>query len=408
MLGSVLEVEDPALVGYRGFLRMRIDLDARKPLPTCCLLPCRSSTKKIRLQFELLKNFCFRCGRLGHMISVCNYQVHPLLIARGVVYDLSLVAEPIQKPAFTLPHHPLEFPYLPKPDLRHTTRRNNSDKTKIQIEPVIVPSTLHLSLPRTDSDLPSASSLPTAPSDSSDPRVTPSDLSSVSLSVPIELSSGTMAHRKRLDLWHPDTNGTMFRNGSITMAINGIKLDSPSWADPNVIPPWAFKNLSEYERANPFYPVPGFDNDTVLVPLPLAQSLENVETCLTFEPTPPIVCTQRKRRGKRPSNCGTEVSSTAKKARPLLSPSLRLSNNRGGRRGGRTGYTYQNGSCSRGRGLSSRNELRPSTSTGIFLVSENSQFVSGDAYTSSLASGMEDVTHPQGCGGWPKSAARGQ
>ncbi|KAK9904635.1 hypothetical protein M0R45_000527 [Rubus argutus] len=151
------------------------------------------------------------------------------------------------KPAFTLPHHPLEFPYLPKHDLRHTTRRNNSDKTKIQIEPVIVPSTLHLSLPRTDNDLPSASSLPTAPSDSSDPRVTPSDLSSVSLSVPVDLSSGTMTHRKRLDLWHPDTNGTMFRNGSITMAINGIKLDSHSWADPNVIPPWLlriFLNMS--------------------------------------------------------------------------------------------------------------------------------------------------------------------
>ncbi|KAK9934097.1 hypothetical protein M0R45_021254 [Rubus argutus] len=43
MLGSVLEVEDPAKVGYRGYLRLRIDLDVCRPLPTSCLLPHRSN-----------------------------------------------------------------------------------------------------------------------------------------------------------------------------------------------------------------------------------------------------------------------------------------------------------------------------------------------------------------------------
>lgn len=118
LLGSVLEVEDPAVVGIRGYLRLRIDFDVRKPLSTSCLLPCQQTTKKIRLKYENLKNFCFRCGRLGHMISVCNYHVNPLLTKMGVVYDHSLVVEAVQKPAFTLPHHPLEFPYIPASDNR--------------------------------------------------------------------------------------------------------------------------------------------------------------------------------------------------------------------------------------------------------------------------------------------------
>lgn len=37
MLGSIIEVEDLAIVGFRGFLRLRVDLDVTKPLPTSCL-----------------------------------------------------------------------------------------------------------------------------------------------------------------------------------------------------------------------------------------------------------------------------------------------------------------------------------------------------------------------------------
>lgn len=112
LLGSVIDVEDPSLVGNRGFLRLRINFDAHKPLATSCFLPYRAGTKKIRLQYELLKSFCHHCGRLGHMKSVCNYQVHPTLLRLGVVYDHTLVAEVVQRPAHTMPYHPREFPYF--------------------------------------------------------------------------------------------------------------------------------------------------------------------------------------------------------------------------------------------------------------------------------------------------------
>lgn len=260
ILGSVFEVEDPAVAGYRGFLRLRIDLDASKPLPTCCLLPCRSSTKKIRLQFELLKNFCYRCGRLGHMLSICNHHVSPLLLKLGVVYDQSLVAEAIQKPVYTLPHHPIDFPYIPAkkpPGFRTDSGRVNSGNSNFQIDRVIRISPQKSTNPMLDND----------PSSVSDPL--PATRTS-----PSALVVESVAQRKRLDMWNPDTNGTMFRNRSITIAINGITLDSPSWADPSFIPPWAFNSRAEFERANPLFPVPGFDNEAVLVPLPSSRFTE--------------------------------------------------------------------------------------------------------------------------------------
>lgn len=410
MLGSVFEVEDPAQVGYRGFLRMRIDLDARKPLPTCVQLPCRSTTKRIRLQFELLKNFCFKCGRLGHMISVCNHQVNPLLVRMGVVYDQSLVAEPVQKPVFTLPHFPLEFPYIPRrkaSDIRPASRRDTTGRADHQFEPVNKPSIQHMSRLQTDGDPSLASSLVTVHSDSFDSEITPPALSSVSLSAPINQASGSLTPRKRLDMWHPDTNGTMFRNGSITVAINGINLNSPSWADPNVIPPWAFKDRSEFARANPFYPVPGFENNSVLVPssaqLDDCDPVELANSHITFKPA-----TKRKRRAPHSSSVADDIPASSKKARPLLSPSLRLSNSRGGRRGGRRGSNNRGTLSGRGSRASLGKDNGVLTTNQDFLLPVENHLMNGANCISVSQKGMEDVTHLQGCGGWPKPAARNQ
>ncbi|CAB4283169.1 unnamed protein product [Prunus armeniaca] len=40
-IGSVMEIEDVDEVGFKGFLRMRIDLDASKPLPPGFSMPCQ-------------------------------------------------------------------------------------------------------------------------------------------------------------------------------------------------------------------------------------------------------------------------------------------------------------------------------------------------------------------------------
>lgn len=219
MLGSVIEVEDPARVGNRGFLRIRVDINTHKPLATFCSLPCYSVTKKIRLKYELLKNFCYHCGRLGHMLSTCNHQVNPLLIRLGVVYDHNLVAEVIQKPAYTLPHHPLEFPYIPNPTTlsrRHESRPGSRGGGSFQIGPANGSLSQGLKRSRMDTEVTSTS-----------PTGSPSI--PVDGSTSLGQTSEICTQRDRLSFWHPDTNGTIYRNGSVTVAINGIKLDSPSW-----------------------------------------------------------------------------------------------------------------------------------------------------------------------------------
>lgn len=73
-LGSLIEAEDPFADGVgRGFLRVRIQLDARNPLKASVWLP-RSSGEKIEiyLKYEKLQAFCFCCGRLGHVLKSCG------------------------------------------------------------------------------------------------------------------------------------------------------------------------------------------------------------------------------------------------------------------------------------------------------------------------------------------------
>ncbi|KAK9950808.1 hypothetical protein M0R45_006276 [Rubus argutus] len=129
-------------------------------------------------------------------------------------------------------------------------------------------------------------------------------------------------------MWHPDTNDTIFRNGSVTLAINGINIESRSWADPSCIPPWAFQKKEDFNRANPSFPVPGFDNEQVLVPTPCS-SVQLVDLDHAY----PILGETKKRKARKPVSTNVEMGKQ-KKPKNLFSPSLRLSNTRGRGRGG--------------------------------------------------------------------------
>ncbi|CAB4313582.1 unnamed protein product [Prunus armeniaca] len=86
-IGYVMKIEDVDEVGFKGFLRMRIDLDASKPLPPGFSMPCQvTGRRKIRLRYEGLKEFCMQCGRLGHS---CGYMLvpNPKLELDGWKYD---------------------------------------------------------------------------------------------------------------------------------------------------------------------------------------------------------------------------------------------------------------------------------------------------------------------------------
>ncbi|XP_050379552.1 uncharacterized protein LOC126796881 [Argentina anserina] len=112
MIGSVMDVENPDIVGNRGYLRIRVDFNATRPLATYVNFPRRYlPLAKISLRYEKLKKFCFNCGRLGHQKMGRNYTVHPLILKLGVVYNSNLIAELPDKPQTSFP---IEYPYVPR------------------------------------------------------------------------------------------------------------------------------------------------------------------------------------------------------------------------------------------------------------------------------------------------------
>ncbi|KAM1114853.1 hypothetical protein ACFX2I_005584 [Malus domestica] len=80
--GEVLQVEDPFRCpdGVWGFLRIRLQLDARKPIPSGCWL-AREEGKPSRVEFyyETQRShiLCFNCGRLGHITTGCTFAPDP-------------------------------------------------------------------------------------------------------------------------------------------------------------------------------------------------------------------------------------------------------------------------------------------------------------------------------------------
>lgn len=71
-IGSMLEVKDPTVTGFCGFLRIRIDLNTTRPLLMNFTMPCPTNgSRTFCLKYKELKSFCYKCGRLGH---VRNYR----------------------------------------------------------------------------------------------------------------------------------------------------------------------------------------------------------------------------------------------------------------------------------------------------------------------------------------------
>lgn len=68
---TVLELEDSSVdLKLRGFLRVKVLIDSRNPLPTSFWLPLNSYTKtRVEFAYEGLRDFCYKCSRLGHNMA---------------------------------------------------------------------------------------------------------------------------------------------------------------------------------------------------------------------------------------------------------------------------------------------------------------------------------------------------
>ncbi|PRQ28715.1 putative transcription factor interactor and regulator CCHC(Zn) family [Rosa chinensis] len=427
LLGSVIDVEDPRVYGNRGFMRIRVDFDTRRPLATFCQLPRNNSaTTKIRLRYENLKCFCFKCGRLGHMVTACRYQVNPILLKLGVVYDNSLVAEPLQKPVFTQAHFPPDFPYAPTTGIFRRSRKEIPNKFKYMgVRHDVTEDTCEGEgsksklCSRLENDGPSSPIM-----------------SDGQLSVSTKGIQGKRTTKQWVDMWDPDTHGSLYRNGSVTVAMNGLSIRPNSWADPECIPPWAFKNKEDFLRANPMFPVPGYI-EVELEPTITPPKFTSPKIVELQQSVPPLdSSTFRKRKIILETGDEEEKHSKNKKTKkmrcPGLNPSTGGNSGRGRGRGcrgrGKGGHDVADNDMkdtlleikNRGRKRSRGNKGGKGKGRGS--VSVSAEFISGlldESYSAPTAEnthvavaiveeGMEDVTHLQGCGGWPNSAARNQ
>lgn len=95
-LGVLLSAKDPFEdnVG-RGFLRIRVMIDVKKPLVEKFWIP-RSDGGRIKAyaKYEKLKDYCYSCGQLGHIVRSCAAIVKPT--DRGIRYETDLRAPTIK------------------------------------------------------------------------------------------------------------------------------------------------------------------------------------------------------------------------------------------------------------------------------------------------------------------------
>ncbi|KAM1513183.1 hypothetical protein ACFX1Z_024642 [Malus domestica] len=74
-VGVFMQMEDPAKA--RGFLRVRILINADKPLITGCWLSRENNRDTwVEFRYERLQDFCYRCGRLNHVNLECIFEAH--------------------------------------------------------------------------------------------------------------------------------------------------------------------------------------------------------------------------------------------------------------------------------------------------------------------------------------------
>ena len=243
-IGAMLEVEDPKEVGFRGFLKLRVDFDASRPLLTCFSVPCpRMGSYMIRLKYKGLKIFCYQCDRLGHSRGCLRPAL--LLASDEGRYTPSLQAETLSRAnSLLFPIKRVATAVEAQVDHWRSKWEESSGVFHGGPETELDIPTNRLKTNWRDKELTSSPAIPPATRQVSS-EVIGSFAELVSHGNQARTSNLAESNRRakhhpttRLDvrpdyahMWHLDSYGTQFTNGTLTIAVNGLSLDK-DWCDP--------------------------------------------------------------------------------------------------------------------------------------------------------------------------------
>jgi hypothetical protein len=72
VLGSFLEMDSKEGNRMGKFLRVKVNVDLRKPLKRGTIVKYQGKNLRVYFKYERLPTFCFVCGRIGHQIKDCE------------------------------------------------------------------------------------------------------------------------------------------------------------------------------------------------------------------------------------------------------------------------------------------------------------------------------------------------
>ncbi|KAK6163170.1 hypothetical protein DH2020_000034 [Rehmannia glutinosa] len=75
-IGTFLEVQTDSTGSVVGkFLRIKVEIDIQKPLCRVIQLDEKFQKRLIGIKYERLPDFCFHCGKLGHILKDCDEHI---------------------------------------------------------------------------------------------------------------------------------------------------------------------------------------------------------------------------------------------------------------------------------------------------------------------------------------------